>query len=337
MSKDVRDNRDEGKMETQVEDGYRFLITGGAGFIGSNMAEHLLEKGHFVRVFDNFLTGKRENVAPLNSFEGLFEIIESDLRDREAVSKACIGIDYVLHQGALASVPRSVEDPFTTNEINVGGTLNVLLGAKKEGVKRIVFASSSSIYGDSEVLPKVETMQPSPKSPYALHKLTGEHYLRLFYELYGLETVALRYFNVFGPRQDPKSMYAAVIPNFITALLQGERPTVYGDGEQTRDFTFVENVINANLLACSAPVAACGKAFNIACGTRYSLLQLLDTVGRAIGVEADPTFEVERPGDVRDSMADISMAEGLLSYEISTDFEEGLGETVEWYRQNLVG
>ncbi len=293
-------------------------------------------EGALVRVYDNFLTGKRENLKGFKEAYGeKFHLVEGDVRDRSSVEAACEGIDFVLHEAALPSVPRSVEEPFLTNEINVGGTLNVLLAAREKKVKRVVFASSSSIYGDSLTLPKIETMTPAPKSPYALHKLTGEHYCRLFFELYGLETVALRYFNVFGPRQDPGSMYAAVIPNFITALISGNQPVVYGDGGQTRDFTYVENVVEGNILACTAPFEACGKYFNLACGERYSLRELIDLIGNLTGVDPDPTFEEERIGDVRDSMASITKAEELLSYRVGVKFEEGLKKTVDWHRKKI--
>lgn len=311
----------------------KYLVTGGAGFIGSNLTRALLASGHRVRVFDNFLTGKRENLAGVAEAHGdAFELIEGDLRDLDSVRKAAAGVEYVLHQGALPSVPRSVTDPVLTNEINVGGTVNLLLAARDAGVRRVVFAASSSAYGDTPELPKRETMTPNPKSPYAAQKLAGEHYLRIFFEIYGLETVSLRYFNVFGPRQDPKSTYAAVIPRFITAVLRGESPTVYGDGLQTRDFTYIDNVIQANLAACAAPKAACGKIVNIACGERVSLLDILELVYGMAGKRVSPRFEPGRAGDVRDSLADISLARDLIGYDPKIPFAEGLARTFDWFK-----
>lgn len=312
----------------------RFLVTGGAGFIGSNVAENLLDEGNFVRIFDNFLTGKRENIEGFDErFGENFELIEGDLRDRKKVASATDGIDFILHQGALPSVPRSVEDPLLTNEINVAGTLNVLTAARESSVKRVVFASSSSVYGDSLELPKNEAMIPSPKSPYALQKLTGEFYCRLFFELYGVETVSLRYFNVFGPRQDPASTYAAVIPKFIKAILNGNKPVVFGDGKQTRDFTYIDNVVQANKKACYAPVESCGRAINIACRRRHSLLDLLSSLEDITGKRAEPEFKPPMPGDVRDSLADISLAQRLLGFKITVDFPQGLEKTVNWYEK----
>jgi nucleoside-diphosphate-sugar epimerase len=312
----------------------RFLVTGGAGFIGSNLAEALLAAGHHVRVLDNFLTGKRENLAGLAQRYGeSFDLREGDIRDPAGTRKAMEGIDYVLHQGALPSVPRSVADPILSNEINVAGTVNVLVAARDAGVRRVVFAASSSAYGDTPVLPKRESMNPNPKSPYAAQKLAGEHYMRIFHEVYGLETVSLRYFNVFGPRQDPKSMYAAVIPRFITCALRGEPPTVYGDGRQTRDFTYIDNVVQANLAACSAPKGACGGVFNVACGERVSLLDILEIVYALAGKRSDPVFEPSRPGDVRDSLADISRARDVLGYDPKVPFRDGLRKTLEWFRE----
>ena len=311
----------------------RYLVTGGAGFIGSNLTRALLAAGHRVRVLDNFLTGKRENLAGLTDAHGdSFELMEGDLRDLEAVRKAVAGIEYLLHQGALPSVPRSVADPVLTNEINVAGTVNVLVAARDAGVRRVVFAASSSAYGDTPELPKRESMTPNPKSPYAAQKLAGEHYMRIFHEVYGLETVSLRYFNVFGPRQDPKSMYAAVIPRFITCVMRGEPPTVYGDGRQTRDFTYIDNVIQANLAACAAPKAACGGVFNIACGERVSLLDILEIVYGIAGKRVEPVFEPSRPGDVRDSLADIARAREIVGYDPNVPFREGLRTTFDWFR-----
>jgi nucleoside-diphosphate-sugar epimerase len=310
-----------------------FLVTGGAGFIGSNLAEALLSAGHRVRVLDNFLTGKRENLAGLAEKYGRsYELVEGDLRDLAAVRKAVGGVEYVLHQGALPSVPRSVADPVLSDAINVGGTVNLLVAARDAGVRRVVFAASSSVYGDTPELPKRETMPPKPKSPYAAQKLAGEHYMRIFFEVYGIETVSLRYFNVFGPRQDPMSTYAAVIPRFITSVLAGIQPVVYGDGGQTRDFTFIDNVIQANLAACDAPKAACGRVFNIACGERVSLLGILEIVCGLAGRRVPPKFEPSRPGDVRDSLADISLAKELLGYNPKVSFQAGLPRTFHYFK-----
>jgi len=309
-----------------------YLVTGGAGFIGSNLASSLLAEGRRVRVLDNFLTGKRENLAGLAERYGkAFELVEGDLRDLEVTRSAAEGAEYVLHQGALPSVPRSVANPILSNEINVGGTLNLLVAARDAGVRRVVFAASSSAYGDTPELPKRESMTPNPKSPYAAQKLAGEHYMRIFYAVYGLETVSLRYFNVFGSNQDPASMYAAVIPRFITSVLSGTSPTIYGDGLQTRDFTYIDNVVQANLRACEAPKKACGRVFNIACGERVSLLDILEIVYKLAGRRVAPKFEPSRPGDVRDSLADISLAKDLLGYEPQIGFPEGLSRTFDFF------
>ena len=312
-----------------------YLVTGGAGFIGSNLTEALLSAGHKVRVLDNFLTGKRENIAGFSErFGSAYELFEGDLRDLGATRKACDGIEYILHQGALPSVPRSVADPILSNEINVGGTVNLLVAARDAGVRRVVFAASSSAYGDTPELPKRESMTPNPKSPYAAQKLAGEHFMRIFFEVYGLETVSLRYFNVFGPKQDPASMYAAVIPRFITSVVSGKPPTVYGDGMQTRDFTYIDNVIDANVLACKAPRSACGKVINIACGERISLLDILENVYGLAGRRVPPYFEPARPGDVRDSLADISQAQDLLGYSPKVSFPDGLSRTFNYLRKS---
>jgi UDP-glucose 4-epimerase len=307
-----------------------YLVTGGGGFIGSNLVQALVERGQTVRVLDNFSTGRRRNLA---AFEDEIELMEGDIRDCATVARAVSGIDYVLHQAALGSVPRSVEDPITSNEVNVNGTLNLLWAAHKAKVKRFVFASSSSVYGDTPQLPKEEHMPPNPISPYAVSKLAGERYTLSFHAVYGLPTVALRYFNVFGPKQDPASQYAAVIPRFIAALMNGQSPIVFGDGEQSRDFTHVDNVVQANLLACAKPEAV-GQAMNIACGERYTLNTLLKLLSEIMGKEPHPIYEKEQPGDVKHSMASIQKAQRLLSFSPSIDFQEGLKRTVAWFLQN---
>jgi UDP-glucose 4-epimerase len=307
-----------------------YLITGGAGFIGSNIAERLVGRGCRVRVFDNFSTGKRANVQ---SFATKAEIFEGDLCDPRSIEEAVRGVRYVLHLGAIPSVPRSVENPQATNEVNITGTVNLLVAARDAGVKRVVFTSSSSVYGDTPTLPKRENMPPSPLSPYAIHKITGEYYAAIFWRLYGLETVSLRYFNVFGPRQDPQSQYAAVIPRFITAILRDQSPVIFGDGSQTRDFSHVENIIEANRLACEAPNEALGQSFNIACGGRISLLDLVDTVNKILGKNVKPKFDPARPGDILHSQADITKAEKLLGWKPKVDFPEGIAKTVAWYQR----
>ena len=310
-----------------------YLVTGGAGFIGSHIVERLVQEGQHVRVIDNLSTGKRKNIEP---FLEKIEFIEGDVRDLELVRKAMDGVDYVLHQAAVPSVPRSVKDPLTTNAVNVEGTLNILIAARDAGVKRVVYASSSSVYGDTPTLPKQEGMKPQPRSPYAVSKLAGEFYCQVFYHVYGLETVVLRYFNVFGPRQDPESQYAAVVPKFITALLRNEPPTIFGDGEQSRDFTYVENVVEANLLATQAKgTDVAGQVFNIACGTRITINKLAQMLAEIIGVdpELEPHYAPPRPGDVRHSLADISKGQEFLGYHVKVDLFEGLKRTVDWYRQ----
>ena len=304
-----------------------YLVTGGAGFIGSNLVRELLARGERVRVLDNFATGKRENLA---EFERQLETVEADIRDRALVTRAMAGVDYVLHQAALGSVPRSIVDPHTTHEVNATGTLNLLWAAKEAGVKRFVIASSSSIYGNTPTLPKEESMLPQPVSPYGVSKLAAERYVLSFHAVYGLPTVALRYFNVFGPQQDPDSQYAAVIPRFITALMNGQAPVIYGDGEQSRDFTFVENVVAANLQACTSPDAA-GQYMNIACGERYSLNLLAKQLAEIMGKNIPPIHEPERTGDVKHSMADIARATRLLAFAPRVKFHEGLQRTVAWY------
>jgi UDP-glucose 4-epimerase len=305
------------------------LVTGGAGFIGSHLVERLLKEGYSVRVLDNFSTGKYENLSPiLNDIE----LVEADLRDEDEVKRAVAGTDYILHQAALGSVPRSVEDPLTTHECNSTGTLKLLIAARKAGVRRTVYASSSSVYGNTPTLPKIETMATSPLSPYALSKLTGEIYCGLFTSLYGLETVSLRYFNVFGPRQDERSQYAAVIPRFASALLRGSKPLVYGDGEQTRDFTYIENVVEANMLAMKGSAEAVGEAFNVACGERYSLKELAFELSRALNLPLVLEYTDPRPGDVRDSYADISKASQILGYSPKVGFREGIEKTAQWFK-----
>jgi nucleoside-diphosphate-sugar epimerase len=313
----------------------RYLITGGGGFIGSNLTEALLRDGEDVRVLDNFSTGRRENLDGAAGWAAgggaRFELMEEDIRDVQACRRAMEGVDFVLHQAAMPSVPRSVEDPATSNEINVTGTLNLLLAARDAGVKRFVSASSSSLYGESETLPKIESMPPAPISPYGLQKLAGEAYCGLFHRLYGLPTVALRYFNVFGPRQDPDSDYAAVIPRFLTAVKAGSPPTIYGDGEQTRDFTFVANVIQANRLACAAGNAALGGAYNIGCGERISLNDLVRSLGRLVGREIRAEHAPPRAGDIRHSLASIELAQSRLGFKPAVDLMEGLRRTLEAY------
>jgi UDP-glucose 4-epimerase len=305
----------------------KVLVTGGAGFIGSNLTEALLQKGHSVRVLDDFSTGKRENLVFDKAYPSL-EIIEGDIRDLSTCQKTVQGMEYVFHQGALPSVQRSVEDPGTSHAVNVGGTLNILLAAREKGVKRVMYAASSSIYGDTPTLPKHEEMPPHPLSPYALQKYIGEQYCRLFFQLYGLETISLRYFNVFGPKQDPNSLYSAVIPKFIDALLQGRAPIIFGDGEQSRDFTYIENVVQANLLAMSAERLH-GDAVNIACGKRISLNQLLNEI---LGSKQSPIYQEPRKGDVKHSLADIRKGKEIINYEPKVGIETGLKKTVEFFR-----
>ncbi|MFP4057995.1 MAG: SDR family oxidoreductase [Candidatus Brocadiia bacterium] len=310
-----------------------YLVTGGAGFIGSNLAMGLLERGETVRVLDDFSTGKRENLAPARDSVTLFE---GSVADDALVREAVDGVDYVLHQGALASVPRSVDDPEATNRANVVGTLGLLVAARDAGVRRVVFAASSSAYGDQPTLPKVETMAPSPLSPYAASKVAGEHYCQAFTACYGLATVCLRYFNIYGPRQDPQSEYAAVVPRFITAMLAGQRPTIFGDGEQSRDFTYVDDCVRANLLACTADEAV-GRTMNVACGGRYTLNELVALLNEILGTSLEPVYEPPRAGDVRHSQADIAAARQLLGYEPQVSFREGLAKTVEWFRSQAAG
>jgi nucleoside-diphosphate-sugar epimerase len=306
----------------------RVVVTGGAGFIGSNLVDALLERGDDIVVLDNFSSGRRERV---DDFGNRVRVVEGDLRSYERVHAAVRSADIVFHQGALPSIPRSIQDPLTTDAVNVEGTLNVLLAARDEGVQRVVFASSSSIYGDAPGLPRRETQVPAPIAPYAVSKLAAEAYCRAFWRAYGLETVSLRYFNVFGPRQDPTSQYAAVVPRFIKRLLQGEHPIVYGDGEQMRDFTFVIDIVRANLLASEAEGIA-GETFNIASGRTHTVNELARTLSKILGRPIEPVYAGPRPGEIRDSAADIGKAERMLGYRPSVGFEEALRVTAEFFR-----
>jgi nucleoside-diphosphate-sugar epimerase len=309
-----------------VKDSY--LITGGAGFIGSHLVENLVKQGHKVRVLDNFLTGKRENIA---EFLGDIDLIEGDIRDLETCRQSLEGVDFVLHQAALPSVPRSIEDPLLNNDINTRGTLNLLLAAKEKKVQKFVFASSSSVYGDDETLPKREGVEGVPLSPYAVTKLVGEKYCQVFSRVFGLSTVSLRYFNIFGPRQDPFSQYAAVIPLFITKIIQGERPVIFGDGEQSRDFTYVDNIVAANRLAIEVSGIS-GEVINVACGDKTTVNQLFEAIRKLLQKDLAPIHEEPRPGDIRHSFADIAKAQGVLKYEPKISLSEGLQETIRWYQ-----
>jgi nucleoside-diphosphate-sugar epimerase len=304
-----------------------YLVTGGAGFIGSHLCEELARRGEQVRVVDSLITGKRANLAHVPGVE----FIEGDLADVDVARRAAAGVDYVLHQAAIPSVPRSVSDPIASNRANIDATLNILVAARDAGVKRLVYAGSSSAYGDQPTLPKREDMPTKPLSPYALQKLVGEQYLALFTKLYGLDTVTTRYFNVFGPRQDPSSPYSGVISLFISALVEARQPVIYGDGEQTRDFTYVANVVDGVLRACHAPGLA-GQMMNVATGGRISLNDLLRTLCELIGVRTQAVFKEPRAGDVRDSQADISRAKALTGYVPTVDLREGLERTLEWFR-----
>jgi UDP-N-acetylglucosamine/UDP-N-acetyl-alpha-D-glucosaminouronate 4-epimerase len=304
-----------------------YLVTGGAGFIGSHLAEELIRRGATVRVVDNLITGRRSNLSHLPAVE----FLEGDLANPDVAARAVSGIDYVLHQAAIPSVPRSVQDPITSNRANITSTLNVLVAARDAGVKRLVYAGSSSAYGNTPTLPKREDMPANPLSPYALQKLVGEQYCQLFTQLYGFETVTIRYFNVFGPRQDPGSPYSGVISLFSTALLEGRQPVIYGDGEQTRDFTYVANVVDGVLRALEAPEAA-GEVINVATGGRISLNELLRVMNRIVGTHLGPVYQPARSGDVKDSQADISKAHSLLGYVPQVTLEDGLRRTLEWCR-----
>ena len=307
------------------------LVTGGAGFIGSAIARALLARGDKVRVLDNFFSGKRENLADVARD---VELIEGDVRDGAAVARACAGVEVVFHEAAIPSVPRSLADPLASNDANITGTLNLLHEAKRAGVRRVVYAASSSAYGDTPTLPKIETMTPAPLSPYAVSKLAGEHYCAVFAGAYGLETVSLRYFNVFGARQDPKSEYAAVIPRFVTAGLVGKGVTIFGDGTQSRDFCYIDNTVEANLAAASAPAAgASGRVFNVACGAATSLNDVVKMIGEALGKSIPVTYAQARVGDVKHSLADIAAARSALGYKAAVSFQEGLRRSIAWYAE----
>ena len=313
----------------------KVLVTGGAGFIGSNLAEASLRMGHQVRVLDNLSTGKRENLA-FDEVYPFLEIIEGDICDLTACQKAMEGIEYVFHQAAIPSVQRSVEDPLTSHTVNTGGTLNLLIAARDSGVRRVIYAASSSAYGDTPTLPKKEEMVPNPLSPYALQKFIGEQYCRLFFQLYGLETISLRYFNMFGPKQDPNSIYSAVIPRFIDALVSDRPPVIFGDGEQSRDFTYIDNVVHANLLAMNAERTQ-GEVVNVACGRRVSLNQLVKILQDIIGSHISPLYEEPRKGEPRPSLADIKRGKAILNYDPRVGIEEGLRKTVEYFKRRKVG
>ncbi len=318
------------ELTDHVEAGALYLVTGGAGFIGSHLVENLLAGGGLVRVLDNFSTGRRENLAP---FQDRIDLIEGDITDPSTCQRASEGVQVVFHQAALPSVPRSVEDPAMSHEVNATGTLNVLLAARDAGARRVVYASSSSAYGDTPTLPKRENQTPSPRSPYAVAKLTGEQYCRAFPGVFGLEAVALRYFNVFGPRQDPNSAYAAVIPLFVSAALEGKAPTINGDGEQTRDFTFIENVVLVNLLAASVPAdQVSGEVFNVGCGGRISINELWQAIQKAVGASVEAIHGPPRAGDVKDSMADLTLLQERTGFQVRVDLDEGIRKTVDWIR-----
>jgi nucleoside-diphosphate-sugar epimerase len=308
----------------------KYLITGAAGFIGSSLVRALLERGDEVRGIDNFATGRREN---LTEVANRIDFREADLLDLDAMHKACEGVDYVLHQAAIPSVPKSVLDPIGSNRANVDGTVNVLVAARDAKVKRVVYAASSSAYGDTPTLPKHEGMTPNPISPYAVAKLASELYMISFFRCYGLETVCLRYFNIFGPRQDPSSQYSGVLAKFSMQMLRGEQPTIFGDGETSRDFTFIDNAVSANLLACSAPAAECaGRVFNCATGRRVTLNETFEALKQLTGYKGSVKYSPERSGDIKHSLADISAAQKHLGYKVLVNFEDGLKRTVEWYK-----
>lgn len=309
----------------------RYLVTGCAGFIGSWITQTLIERGETVRGLDNYETGLRANLAPLLP---QIEFLEADLRNADAVAAACEGVDYILHQGALPSVPRSVLDPRTSHTANLDGTFNVLEGARLHGVKRVVFAASSSAYGNQPGFPRVETMVPMPIAPYPVQKMAGELYMRSYWQVYGLETVCLRYFNIFGPRQVPDSPYSGVMARFTLQMMRGERPVIFGDGEQGRDFTYVENAVAANLLALEAPAEkVAGRVFNVACGERHTLNQTFRVLAELLNFKEEPVYGPERAGDVKDSLADINAAREAFGYDPRIGFKEGLRRTVEWYKE----
>jgi UDP-glucose 4-epimerase len=310
----------------------KFLVTGGAGFIGSNICKRLVSQGCFVRVVDNLITGKKSNLADVID---KIEFIQADMGDSEVAQSAVNDIDVVLHQGALPSVPVSVDNPAATHQHCINATFALLLAARDAGIKRFVYAASSSAYGDAPTSPKVETMPTSPLSPYAVAKLTGEYYCSVFYNIYGLETVSLRYFNVFGPYQDPASQYAAAIPAFVTAILKDEPPTIYGDGEQSRDFTYIDNVVDANLLAARANQTK-GEVINIACGQAVTVNEIIDMINDLVGKTVKPKYTALRPGDVKHSLADIALAKNLIGFEPVVDFQDGLRISIDWYRDNLL-
>lgn len=311
----------------------QYLITGIAGFIGSSLARALVARGDQVRGIDNFSTGKPGN---LESIRHQIDLREADINDTKAIAEACHGVDFIFHEAAIASVPRSVANPVASNVANVDGTLSVLIAARDAGVKRVVYASSSSIYGDTPTLPKHEGMVPGPISPYAVAKFAAEHYMAAFYRTYGLETVSLRYFNVFGPYQDPASMYSGVLAKFTTSMLRREQPTIFGDGEQSRDFTYIDNVVSANLLACAAPASkAAGKAFNCATGQRITLNRTYDILRALTGYDRPAAYGPPRTGDIAHSLADITLASEAIGYRPLVDFEEGLKRTTEWYRSSM--
>jgi UDP-glucose 4-epimerase len=308
---------------------HKYLVTGGAGFIGSHIVKHLLDEGQDVRVLDNFSTGRWEN---LGASLGQIELIEGDIRDLKIVKRSMAGVDYVFHEAALSSVPWSVRDPGLAHEVNTSGTLNILAVARDQGIRKVIYASSAAVYGNSQVLPKREDMRPKPLSPYAVSKLAGERYCELFSCAYGLNTVILRYFNVFGPGQDSTAQYSAVIPKFISDMLRGERPVIYGDGTQSRDFVYVTNVVHANMLCCDANVSF--GVFNVACGKRIAIMDLVNEISRVLGIEARPVFVEPRTMDVKHSQADITLARSVLAYEPIVTFQEGLSRTIDYFAQD---
>jgi len=308
-----------------------YLVTGGAGFIGSHIVHRLVADGQKVRVLDNFSTGKRANLAAVSKD---VDVVEGDLRSADDCRKACKGVEIIFHEGALPSVPKSVADPQSSHDCNINGTFNVLMAARDCGCRRVVYAGSSSAYGDQAESPKRESMRPAPLSPYAVNKLVGEYYLRAFHECYGLETISLRYFNVFGPRQDPKSQYAAAIPAFVSAILNDKPPTIYGDGEQTRDFTYIDNVVHGNMLAAKAPKLS-GEVINVACSESVTVNHAIELINKLLGKNVKPIHTDIRPGDIKHSLADISLARKIIGFEPVVKFDEGLRRAIEWYRENL--